>query len=67
MDKFISFIVPSRTVVQSPLSEHSACYHELGHDVAYWQCTVCHLVWRDNVPDGHVCEPPIDPKFAWVA
>lgn len=42
-------------------------YHQETAPVLYWQCYVCRLVWMYAVPDGHVCEKPIDPTLAWPA
>lgn len=65
-NRFISFDVPRRTAVSSPLAPGIVCFHEENRILTYWQCQVCHDTWREAVPEGHTCIPPMDPKMAWV-
>lgn len=62
--RMVYFRVQPNQLTLSPLGDVPVFFHT---ETKCVQCTVCHEVWVNEPPDGHVCYPPIDPKMAWGA
>lgn len=58
------FDIPAATQVWSPVTKTPVYLPRAATGI---ECRGCGDVWIDEVPEGHVCQPPLDPTLAWPA